>query len=750
MPSKKPRKKILKENRRNLRLWAEGARETVLIPHIEPYADALDRGWRAERDYLKRICNEFHACISWKLEDHEEPELPLPEFDPNEMLVEDEMDDEEETAQGERILKLNKRIRRWFKYRVRRLRKQVGTRLDPRRNPWAILLAQLSGHHKPPKARQAYQQFMHEEFETKIEPEIAKAWAKKMSAGSNVQTKKEPNAPFRAEVARRLFAALSSEEQAGYAERAKSEAAERREAYVRGLKEEPSKSPEDRQKCIDSVGTFLGPILEGVAKRTGLHSVVILGGPIPKFAGELRTIYVSYGRNKTAASAHFPQWGKERFEGVLELMKEYLRTAFTAEDIEEMKLPDTLAGANYTIPPDSDDDNSSNDSESDSESGSDSESDSSDSSSDSNADSDDTDRANGKDAKKKKANAKKKAKAAKKKAEKGKKGPKAGKGREKERVNGKGKAKEKEKEDEGGEGKGKKGKKGQEKIRRGVANSSTASKRPAASAATSPRKSRRLNNGDRQAGTADDGEERMDGDTRQPILTVAQPTTEQTTPPTPRATVPSTAQNSMPPAPPATQATPTAPAPAATSSAIAVASQPSVPVVVPSDAPPWLRDGIQWLSATDLGCHFASLLVALINLEGKYGYEKDNRGQLPAIGRPSQVHSWIKGGRYRMKFPPTIGNVAAYASEWWTWWDTLQPAWRQRGQDNRWTVGGTWGMADEWDPLEAPGPNGCLSVVAALYFWGIVLHRAEETRGDWERAVQDVAWMLEGLAASIE
>jgi hypothetical protein len=37
---------------------------------------------------------------------------------------------------------------------------------------------------------------------------------------------------------------------------------------------------------------------------------------------------VSYGRNKSALASHFPVWAKERFNGVVDLMKEYLQTAF--------------------------------------------------------------------------------------------------------------------------------------------------------------------------------------------------------------------------------------------------------------------------------------------------------------------------------------------------------------------------------------------------------------------------------------
>lgn len=74
------RKKVPKEDRRNNKHWADGVRETVLSPHIPGYTD-LERGWRAEDKYLQAVCNEFNAKIPWTLADHEEPALPLPEYD---------------------------------------------------------------------------------------------------------------------------------------------------------------------------------------------------------------------------------------------------------------------------------------------------------------------------------------------------------------------------------------------------------------------------------------------------------------------------------------------------------------------------------------------------------------------------------------------------------------------------------------------------------------------------------------------
>jgi hypothetical protein len=101
-------KRKSKELRKSNKMWAEGAREDLLRPHIEPYADALERGWRAERDYLQKVCNEYHARIFWRLADTDEPELPLPDYDPFAPPVVEALTDEERAARHDRIEELNK------------------------------------------------------------------------------------------------------------------------------------------------------------------------------------------------------------------------------------------------------------------------------------------------------------------------------------------------------------------------------------------------------------------------------------------------------------------------------------------------------------------------------------------------------------------------------------------------------------------------------------------------------------------
>ncbi|KAJ6525534.1 hypothetical protein DFH09DRAFT_1328890 [Mycena vulgaris] len=365
MSGKRKRARVAKEDGKNLCLWAEGAWEKILQPHVEPYGDAMERGWREERKYFGGVSREFHARVDWRLQDPEEPILM--DFDPAAMLPFDLLSAEEEALKQQRLTVLDLRIRRWLKYRVKRLRKHVGTRLDSSKDPWAVLLAKLSGITAPPKARQAYQQFMREDYAATIDPIVKQHWVETAGPRASVPVSKEPKAPFRAKVVRELFAALSESEREVYGARVKADAVAAKAAYEKALKEQPSKGVEARHLAIENIGSFVAPIIQGIHERTGLHSVLILGGPMPKYGGDLRTIHLSYGRNKTAVGSHFPQWAKERFNGVLGLMKEYLETVFTKQDCVDSALPAGLEGAKYTITPE-DSDNESSDSNTDSDS----------------------------------------------------------------------------------------------------------------------------------------------------------------------------------------------------------------------------------------------------------------------------------------------------------------------------------------------------------------------------------------------
>ncbi|KAJ7159880.1 hypothetical protein C8R43DRAFT_881611 [Mycena crocata] len=175
-------------------------------------------------------------------------------------------------------------------------------------------------------------------------------------------------------------------------------------------------------------------------------------------------------------------------------------------------------------------------------------------------------------------------------------------------------------------------------------------------------------------------------------------------------------------------------------------------VVVPENAPNWLREVVHWLLERDLGCHFTALVAALVQLETAFKFDDGNEARLPVGSRPTPVTNWISRGRVsKTQKIPQVANVAKYAEQFMLWWDELQPEWRKRKKDGGWEFGGdvAYGKPDEWGELDVPGQNGCLSVVAGLYIWGTCDNQSADVTARWELAVLDVTWMLEGLTQSM-
>ncbi|KAK7031320.1 hypothetical protein R3P38DRAFT_3187034 [Favolaschia claudopus] len=745
-----------KKDRRNLKLWAEGARESILRPHLPAYTDALERGWRAERDYVREVCNEFHAKISWRLADDEEPDLPLPEYDPLVSAEPEELDDAETVAKRERIETMNARINRWLKYRATKMRRPKA--LDRMDDPWALLLAKLSGITSPPKARQGYQQYMRESYETEIKPVVEARWKASCveEDGVTLKTSKGPGAPFRAEVARELFQELSEEQRDEIKARAKAEALADRTAYVEKMKNPPSKAPEARQKCIDNLGAFMTEVLKGVYEHTGLASFAVFGGPMPGFEGELRTLTVAYGRNLGPNPCHFPQWAKPRFaKDVLGFMKEWLPTAYTPTDCAEAALPkdgdaegdDPLAHAKYTIgddDEDSDSDSSSSGTNSTTDSDSDGDTDSDSDSANSDVELDwrsSKKKRTKKDAQKKKSRAKGNEKV-KERAEDVRKRGKAkandkGKGKEKLKERKKEKEKEAEKKRKEAEKKRKEAEKQKKEEEKKKKRKEEEKKKNGEGSSRGGEKRRREDEEPEQRKKKKKDAARAGGagaETNDTFLPQRLPLRRPLRRPPPPAS---------PPAPPPAATPPPAAAPL-----------PPPPACI-ADAPDDFKEVYVEVSAHALGADFNALLRLWCDLEKEYKWERSQRG-LSTKNRPSQVASWITAGR-GSRGPmghgagPTLSNITGYDESWWEWWGGLQPSWRivdgnktGRFKREEYPAGSD---AKDWVTLRFPGKNGALSLVASLYWWGKRMNEKNqrEREENWIEAVRDVTWVLTGL-----
>ncbi|KAJ7751468.1 hypothetical protein B0H14DRAFT_3513252 [Mycena olivaceomarginata] len=712
------------------------------VPREEhSYADALDKGWVAERKYWRKVCNEYHARIDWRTKDHEEPEIR--DWDATDPLPTESLSDEEKHEQRTRMKVLNKRIRRWFKYRIKRLRKRTGSGGDPTKDPFAVLLAQLSGVTSPPgKARQSYQQFMHERYEEDVAPAVMARWAlEKDERAAAGEANKTPKADFRAAVARDIFAALPTETQKEFGAKAKKSAEEARTAYKKRLTDPPSQAPGDRQKCIDAIPEFMAPILQGIYAHTGCHATIIVGGPMPKFGGELRTVHVSYGSNRTAAGDHWAQWDKSRFAAnVSGYMIEYLRTAYTTEDCARAALTGKEPGRDAPGPSgppppaeDSDNDSAFPDEPSDDDKDEDEE--------------EEGEEGESRAPKKRRVTRKKSAREA---LDVAMVGDPTG-------ENGEG---EGGGHNEGGGG-GSDGEEGpdertQEEIdnhlrweenrRNEMARQAVIARnrerleaikrmypiapptpKPAREARAKVARGPPVRRSQRQAEAAgtevgstndDAGDGRSDR------------AHEERDPPTPTGITTETGSTAQ------GRSTSTAPG-----GALALVS-------CPSSAPTWFSEAHAKLTAIDIGPHYAAVVAAWTRLEEASRFEQGPTN-LPSKNRPKEVTAWISSGR-KQTSNTEVSEPAEFADTWYTWWDLLQPAWRRQEGDGVWSTSSYGEGGREWGPLYQWGVNGTLSIVASLYFWGCAVRGKEELRTRWEAALSDVVWMLEGMATYYE
>ncbi|KAJ7040099.1 hypothetical protein C8F04DRAFT_924800, partial [Mycena alexandri] len=134
----------------------------------------------------------------------------------------------------------------------------------------------------------------------------------------------------------------------------------------------------------------------------------------------------------------------------------------------------------------------------------------------------------------------------------------------------------------------------------------------------------------------------------------------------------------------------------------------------PPEAPAWFRDCYAKVSGEELGEEYDKLLREYVALEQGYGFAKGTVALKGRVERPKEVSDWVRDGRGRTKTVRQITNLPAYAANVRAWWTGLQPSWREK-----WDEGVEEEATDEWGTLASAGQNGVLSVVAALYWWGI-------------------------------
>jgi hypothetical protein len=162
-------------------------------------------------------------------------------------------------------------------------------------------------------------------------------------------------------------------------------------------------------------------------------------------------------------------------------------------------------------------------------------------------------------------------------------------------------------------------------------------------------------------------------------------------------------------------------------------TSPTVAKVKPAvGSPKWFHTALSMFQADEnlLGQRWMELVAAWVDFEVKEGYKE--RKKLSPRGRPSVVQEWIQRAR-SPTWRPVIADLAKYEQAFDLWWKALQPAWRISSAEETAVGQGVGG----WEELRKPGLNGLLSLLAALFFWGLHVRDSNVDRIHWSVAVYD-------------
>jgi hypothetical protein len=130
-----------------------------------------------------------------------------------------------------------------------------------------------------------------------------------------------------------------------------------------------------------------------------------------------------------------------------------------------------------------------------------------------------------------------------------------------------------------------------------------------------------------------------------------------------------------------------------------------------------------------LDVSWTELVELWSSFEQKESYTE--AGKLSPKNRPAVVGQWIlraRPGGWR----PNIANLPGFKRQFQQWWVTIQPVWRVSDRKLLKDV-----VNGDWDSLRCPGLNGIVSVLAALFYWGLAMKEKPGKRKVWMAAIED-------------
>jgi hypothetical protein len=118
--------------------------------------------------------------------------------------------------------------------------------------------------------------------------------------------------------------------------------------------------------------------------------------------------------------------------------------------------------------------------------------------------------------------------------------------------------------------------------------------------------------------------------------------------------------------------------------------------------------------------------------------------RLPTTSRPSEVATWLKGGRRPdAALMPALEDYHSFGKLWNKWWIGMQPSWRENATSHDVPPGAN------WSPLLNGGPNGILIAILALAWWNRRVVDDDSERASIQSAIDEVSWVLVQMRTSL-
>ncbi|KAF8068719.1 hypothetical protein FPV67DRAFT_1448607 [Lyophyllum atratum] len=188
------------------------------------------------------------------------------------------------------------------------------------------------------------------------------------------------------------------------------------------------------------------------------------------------------------------------------------------------------------------------------------------------------------------------------------------------------------------------------------------------------------------------------------------------------------------------------------------ANKENIPPGTGQERPAWAVAAEAHLTTRDLGDGWTKCVSAWKAFEDAMG--PNAKGALPsAKTRPEEWTKWVAKGRQGIRAynaTPTIQDPLDFGYAVMAWWKSMQPAFRQSSELMPKPVYDPPMLdvsnVDEWAALRKGGPNGLVSVLTVLVWWGQCLKSGsqwqENSEPYWRACVDDVHQCLGKLMPS--